>query len=201
MVKFQNSAKLKDFLFESIKSQNLQIISIDGMDGSGKSTLASYLAKHLNMYHMALDEDKYLITQKGTYVNFIRYDILETDLSEFRDKNQRIIIDGICILEILDNINIKPDLKIYVKNVKRLAASFHWFDGEIFDYSRDVEEVLKEKEDNLKVFIDMEAMMEGREPQTFESKESIFHEIMRYHFKYKPDLNADIIFERTEETS
>jgi len=79
---------------EGLKDNKYQIISIDGKDGSGKSTLAKYLAEKLNIHHIKLYEERYLIKNKGKYVDYIKYDVLKSDISELLSQKRIIILDG-----------------------------------------------------------------------------------------------------------
>ena len=194
MITLRDKAELVDFISKAAQTNNIKIISVDGIDGCGKTTLAKELVNNLDLTHINLDE--YLIKNKGTYVNYIKYKILKQDISKKLANNKVIIIDGICILKVLESIKIKSDFKIYVK---KLRWGTHWLEGQIIDYSKNVDEVLKTEEETLRKFCEINAKIEGKKPGKFVPQESIFQEIVRYHFEYRPNLNADVIFERTDD--
>ena len=191
MLIFKEFDVFKRHIVKLIENNDINIITIDGVDGSGKTTLASDISKQSSLKHIEID-DIYLVKNQGKYVDAIQYRRLKYDISWSMNNNQKLIIDGICILEILDKINIYPDLKIYVKKITDYNI---WHDGIKFDYSKNVEVVLKQEDESLKEFIKIEAELEGKKPEIDKIKESIFHEIMRYHFKYQPNLKSDVIYE------
>lgn len=192
MVTFKDRYELKKYVLEMVEENDFGIISIDGIDGSGKSNLASYIIQDTNFYHIDLDDDRYLTKEMGKKVDFIKYQILEKDISQYLSKNRKIFVDSVCVLKILNRIDIIPNIKIYVKKL------LDWLEGDKFDYSKDVEEVIRDDLESLKKIIEMGAHIEGEEPESFEVTESLSHEIIRYHYEYQPDKNAEIIFERAE---
>ena len=172
------------------------IISIDGKNGSGKSTLAKIISVELGFSHIELDSDRYLEKNKGKYVNYIFYDILKKDITELLEKQKSIVIEGICILQILEIIEIKPNIKIYVKRMSK-DGNF-WYDAKLFNYSKSPDEIIKQEKNILQKFIRISSEIEGITFNQTPIKDSLTYEIIRYHHKYKPDLNADIIYERKE---
>ena len=171
------------------------VISIDGVNGSGKSYLSSFLSKKNGYSYIDIDGD-YLIPNKGKYIDFIRYNELKAKITSLLTVNKIIVVDGICILKVLNRIGFNSDIKIYVKKL-RLDL---WRDGDLFDYHRNIADVLSEKRASLKDFENVSAYIEGRSPEINDSEEDMFHEIIRYHFEYEPDINADIVFERDVNT-
>ena len=171
------------------------MISIDGVNGSGKSYLSSFLSKKNGYSYIDIDGD-YLIPNKGKYIDFIRYHELKAKITSLLTVNKIIVVDGICILKVLNRIGFNSDIKIYVKKL-RLDL---WRDGDLFDYHRNIADVLSEKRASLEDFENVSAYIEGRSPEINDSEEDMFHEIIRYHFEYEPDINADIVFERDVNT-
>lgn len=171
------------------------VISIDGVNGSGKSYLSSFLSKKNGYSYIDIDGD-YLIPNKGKYIDFIRYHELKAKITSLLTVNKIIVVDGICILKVLNRIGFNSDIKIYVKKL-RLDL---WRDGDLFDYHRNIADVLSEKRASLEDFENVSAYIEGRSPEINDSEEDMFHEIIRYHFEYEPDINADIVFERDVNT-
>lgn len=168
-----------------------QLISIDGVDGSGKSYLSEFLVKEKGYSYIDIDGD-YLIPNDGKYIEFIRYSVLKADVIKLLSLKKIIIIDGICILKILENIDLEPDIKVYVKKI----IFGEWRDGRLFDYSCNIEDVLAAKRKEAQEFENNAAFIEGREPEILNnSEENMQDEIIRYHFEYQPENNTDIIFE------
>ena len=193
MVVFQSSEKLNQHFQALISSYNIRIVSIDGEDGSGKSTLAEEISSIANGFHLNLDNDRYFDKNKGGYVKHLKYDIIKSDLDDCLSKGKIVNLDGVCNLKILQKLDFKADLRIYVK---KLIYGI-WDYEEKLEYSKDIEEVIREQRRKLRTFKEMAAKLEGKERESSESsEESLSEEILRYHFEYKPNLNADIIFER-----
>jgi uridine kinase len=87
------------------------LIAIDGADGVGKSSLASWLAWQLGM--PALHLDLYLIKDS----NPLGWRAGELDLliRSRVDIGRPIIVEGILILDALDQISRRPDFLVYVR--------------------------------------------------------------------------------------
>jgi hypothetical protein len=85
------------------------LIAIDGADGCGKSSLASWLAWQLGM--PAVQLDLYL-----TSLHPIKW--LETELARIiahrLDNGRPIIVDGVCILDALNNLGREAGFLIFV---------------------------------------------------------------------------------------
>jgi len=196
MIVIKEYEELKNIISNHLTDTKNSIISVDGVDGCGKSTLSSRIAQDFpNIIHINLDDENFLEQNKGGYINYIKYDFLKNTISDLIKNNNIILIDGICILEILNQINLKSSLKIYVK---KLVKPEFWLDGTDFDYSKNLEEVIKQKEEELKKFEFFIANEEKREPRDTDFSTTIEFEILQYHFKYRPDLNSDIVFERID---
>lgn len=192
MVVFQDLEKLQKHVERLLNSDGIKLISIDGEDGSGKSTLAKHLSESLNIIHLNLDDERYFEKNKGGYVKHLKYEKIKLDL-DFLSNAKAHIFDGVCNLKILQQLDIKPDLRIYVKEL----VYGIWGYEETLEYSKDVKDVIRKQRNKLKNFMEMAAKLEGKEIESSESsEESLSEEILGYHFEYKPNLNADIIFER-----
>ncbi len=100
-----------------INSKKNGLIAIDGKDGSGKSRIADRLCSDGQFYHINLDDSRYLDKHHGEYIKYINKSILLMDIQDDTDKI--IILDGICILDLLSEINRVPDLHIYVKKIDK----------------------------------------------------------------------------------
>ncbi len=193
MVVFQDSKNLKQYFQSLLSSYNVRIVSIDGEDGSGKSTLAEEIFSIVDGFHLNVDNNRYLDKNKGGYVKHLKYDIIRSDFDDYLSNGQIVIFDGVCNLKILQKLNFKADLRIYVK---KLVYGI-WGYEEKLEYSKDIKEVVKEQKGKLRCFMEVAAKVEGKELGSSESgEEPLAEEILRYHFEYKPNLNADIIFER-----
>ncbi len=200
---FEDPNKLKEYVINLVGKNELGLISVDGIDGSGKSTLALCMVQDTDFCHIDLDDDKYRIAKTGKFVDSVRCPILKEKVSRRLSENRTTFVNGVCVQKVLEKTNLIPDMRIYVKK------SSDWINGDKFDYSRDVEEVIREHHDksmeDSQKFEAVEARVEGKEvrPRPKEGRpnqvtESLCHEIIRYHYEYQPDKNAEILFERND---
>jgi len=189
--------ELVDLIDAKRQIEAIKIISVDGINGSGKTYISKILCNRLGMVYFDVDE-LYMEKNKGRYIDFVKYQNLKDDISKFVSNGKTVLIDAVCVLQILDNINANSDLKIYVK---RLQYWNYWFDGEKFDYTRSIDKVIQQDKKELEIFSELENKIEkkNKNPRIEYSTNSLFHDILRYHFKYKPDINSDIIFERLKD--
>ncbi len=150
------------------------LIGIDGLDGCGKSTLASELAGHTHFDVVCLDN--FLDRNKGTYVKHI-------DIDGVRDavRGRKVIVEGVCLLQVLSNAGLKPDLSVYVQRIRNGL----WADEDWLGLNQDVDEYLE------KLRVAAEAISEEDEAVP---KEDLSTEVIRYHHEYHPHENADLTF-------
>jgi cytidylate kinase len=175
-----------------LDTRNVRIISVDGVDGSGKSYLANALSQPSKYSYVDIDGE-YLISNNGKFIEFVNYEKLKSDIDNYLSSGSIAVVDCICITKVLNNIDLNADVKIYVKKI----MAGEWRDGKQFDYSRNIEDVLCEKRQLAQEDENDEAIIEGREPKILNfSEENMKDEIVRYHFQYQPENNADIILER-----
>lgn len=180
---------LKDVVLKEIDSRKISIISVDGKDGSGKTTISKGLIVGDKLVHLNID-DTYLEKGKGGYVKSVKEVDLYNDIQKYKEKI--VVIDGVCILEILSNINIIPELKIYIKKLDEYG---NWEEAVDFDYTRDPEDIIHEIENDTRSYIESVASRATDIDIISDGKGSLMYEIIQYHHKYQPDINSDIIFE------
>jgi len=174
-----------------LKSGKFCLIGIDGKEGSGKSTLASQLAKIFGYRHINLD--LYLDKNRGNFVEHIRYDLLQTEL---KDLTKPIIIEGVCLLAVLQKLNKVHDILIYVK---RMDNKDTWDDESECDVHGDIDQFIINRKNWFLTFMKEKAKIKGEIFNTVEGNiPELNEEIIRYHFKFKPHLNADIIYKRLD---
>ena len=102
-------------------------------------------------------------------------------------RSQLISIDGV-------DGSGKSYLSKFLVNEK--GYSYIDIDGRLFDYSCNIEDILNVKRKEAQEFESNAAFIEGREPEILNnSEENMQDEIIRYHFEYQLENNADIIFE------
>jgi len=93
------------------------LIVIDGADGCGKSSLASWLAWQLGM--PAVQLDLYL-------TNLHPMQWLTSELARVVnhriDSNRPVIVDGVCALDVIDQIKRKADFLVFVRGGDETSA-------------------------------------------------------------------------------
>ena len=93
-----------------IAATHIRIVSIDGWSGSGKTTLAKYLASRLKLKRYELD--KYVHRERGGFLQYFDYSRLATALDSVPTRSAPVLIDGVCVLEVLRRLGLRPDLKV-----------------------------------------------------------------------------------------
>ena len=104
------SNELLDQIKEALTPNRLPLlIAIDGADGIGKSSLASWLAWQLGM--PAIQLDLYLTSLEP--VQWLTAD-LQRAVSRRLDRECPVIVDGVLVLDALDQVGCKADFLIWV---------------------------------------------------------------------------------------
>ncbi len=86
------------------------IVGIDGIDRAGKSTLSRYLAWQLGVSVVETD----LFLTQGPNGILYRYGELYSAIEYRLLRRQPVIVEGVCLLALLDAIGLKADTLIYV---------------------------------------------------------------------------------------
>ena len=89
-----------------------RLVGVDGVDGSGKSWLATLLSKELGWPHIDLDD--HIENNMGGYVEHVHYDDVQNILN---NTSGSVIIEGVCLLHVLEGLKRHLDFLIYVKRV------------------------------------------------------------------------------------
>ncbi|HUC89889.1 MAG TPA: hypothetical protein VMR45_03735 [Patescibacteria group bacterium] len=156
-----------------IKTLFPRIITIDGVDGSGKSTLSKELHKVLG--GTLLDEETYSVEGVGYFVPETKK--LKSDIAPCL-KKLPIIYESCFMEEILKTIGLKPDLRIYIKEMSQM-------DGWGYEYSLDCkteDEAVKEIQQSI--------------PNGLKANAKFDIQMVKYHYQFRPHENADIIYHR-----
>jgi len=159
-------------LISSLKNSSLDsksIVSIDGVDDVGKTTLSTKMVKELYLSHIELDD--FVQENQGGFINYIDYDrLLDKIIS-----NKPVVVEGICVLQILNTIQLKPDVSVYIKVIDR----YGFCHGQIkyFPPDKSADEIINERKSK--------GFSVGYE-----------EDIIRYHYSFIPHENSDYIFER-----
>jgi pantothenate kinase-related protein Tda10 len=118
MAEFRDDVQLAAKIRERLVGDSRFLIGVDGAYGSGKSTLARKLAEQLGAAYFEVD--KYALGDGRPYRQQLRYDDMRRDLEGIRGRGP-VIVDGACLLDILDCINAPADVSIYVKRMDSMG--------------------------------------------------------------------------------
>ncbi|MDX1914354.1 MAG: hypothetical protein SFU55_02120 [Methylophilus sp.] len=168
-----------DHLAAYIRDKRYCRIGVDGTSGAGKSTMASALARALGLNHVNLDD--YLVKKQGGFLDHLRYDDIKRKTSELGC----FVIDGVCLLSVLEEIETSVDCLVYVKRI----CHGLWADEDECEVTEDVEGYIRKERETV-------GLVEGSEktPDTL----GLAEEIIRYHDKYKPHREAELFYTRED---
>lgn len=180
-------------LILSNNDERLPLISIDGKNGSGKSRLAICLCcRDERFIYFDLDTH-YWPSNKLPYVNNIDYKSLRKNIISTFEEGKIVVLDGVCILSIIEKLSLTTVVNIYVKKVD---SSGWWIDGRDFNYNLDLEELFIGKLNYNRKWKQLEEAKSGKNNnKQGDANDDIENEIIRYHFKFKPNESADVIYE------
>jgi len=95
-----------------------RIVTIDGRDGIGKTTLGRYLAWHFNV--TLIETDLFMIP---TQDHVIHLDDQVNRIIERRIGTPLpVIVEGICIRQLMKRLNRTPDFAIYAVSPRHLGS-------------------------------------------------------------------------------
>jgi len=120
----------------------------------------------------------------------LNYDLLKKNIEATVSGDEYVVLDAICSLEILDRLGIKPQVHAYIKLIDK---SGYWFQGRDFNYNSDLDEIIKNKKNQLRKFNEFESGCSHETEEETLTCETMEDEILRYHFKFRPDEIADFI--------
>jgi len=149
------------------------IVSVDGVDGVGKTTLACNIAKKMNF--PCIEIDTFVQEQQGGFIDHIDYNRLSETIKQAIITNHLIILEGICVLQVLQKLGLNSYAKVYVKVINNYGF---WMDQiRLFPPDKSADEMIAERK--------AKGFLLGH-----------VEDIIRYHYTFKPHENADYIFER-----
>ena len=148
-------------------------MGIDGLDGCRKTTLAVELAGHTD--YQVISVDDFLDEKRGAYVNNIDFDGVRR-AAEGRNS----IVEGVCLLKVLERAGLKLGLAIYVQKYRHGL----WADEDWLGLDQNVEAYLNKLSDVAEIF--------SRDKTKHE--EDLSTEVIRYHHEFHPHEKADLLF-------
>jgi len=174
-------AALENLISSRATPFSFGIIGIDGTDGAGKSILAQELASRLNANLLELDS--IVENNAGAYVDCVDYSALSSKILCRKAQSALLIVEGICLLAVLERIVMEPSLLIYVKRINHCG---YWYDEY---YCKPQENPAAGIEELRRMFVPVNGEASSEE-------DKLFFEIVHYHQFYKPTEKADVFFER-----
>ena len=102
------------------------VVGIDGFDGTGKTTLAFALAEKLGGIRIGLDSYVDKDRDADRYVGLLRLEDLQRDLKRLSDFFSHVVVDGVCLSEVFDELGCAPDYVVYVRKISPQGL---WHDG------------------------------------------------------------------------
>jgi hypothetical protein len=104
-------------LFDFLQSRGLRskpiIIGIDGSTGVGKSNLAYCIGCKFNI--PVINIDHYVEEIHDSYKEAVALEPLDKLTKRYRNTERSYVIEGVCLLEILEALYINPDILLYYK--------------------------------------------------------------------------------------
>ncbi len=161
-------------------------IGVDGVDGVGKSDTSTVVASEFGIPVIGLDD--YVQKNQGGYVSFIDYSAIAARIAA----NTCFVIEGVCLLEVLERLDVRLDCLIYIK---RMSSSGLWADEDECEFPDGIEEAIRQSRQNTELMLEFVARQEGK-PYTpgAADEPGLSEEIMRYHAKHSPHTAANITF-------
>lgn len=166
-------------LFEKIRTEQCNIIGVDGTNGTRKTTVAGALAMELDLPLISLDN--YLQKNRGGFIEHLQYDELSNEIKEHRT----FIVEGVCLLQALEKVDTHPDILLYLK---RYHLGLWADERELCVSPEQVEEFLK-GEHELAARLSRTTTEEGP---------CLLDDIVRYHSQYRPEEHAQYFFRWNE---
>jgi hypothetical protein len=122
-----DAAAVADVLRTSYASA--RVIVIDGWMASGKSCLANALAAQFAVAHC--DLDAFLQSEREVFYSALRLDHLRSEIA----KHQRIIVSGVCVLQVMEALHQVVDVLVYVQRM----AVWGWADADEVEGAADTD--------------------------------------------------------------
>lgn len=186
--------ELVDEVSPRLRKGDVRFIGIDGKDGSGKSYLARLLSDKATLALISLDN--YVEKKKGEYVAHLDFSAIKERLESL---SSPVIIEGVCLLDVLERLGVELDIHIYVK---RMSSYGDWRDDEECDLSISPAEYIAQRAEELDKLSRLEAALHENNSAEAGLEEvrlpELIKEQIHYHAKYRPFDRADYIFERAE---
>lgn len=107
-------------LIDVLKVSNPTIVSVDGESLAGKSISSEILVQQLGYEY--IDVDDCIGQGSGNY----SIDINKLKIKVEAARGKKILIDGVLLLDILNELKLKPNVSIYVERCNKDGVWIHW---------------------------------------------------------------------------
>lgn len=118
-------------LLREVRLRRPRIIGIDGDLGAGKTTLAGWLSGELRCPCVHLDS--FLTRGQASFLPSLQYERLAATLAGL---NGPFLIEGICLLAVLERLSLSPDYLVFVAADPSLASRSSLLADEVESYVR-----------------------------------------------------------------
>jgi len=170
--------------------QGTYLIAVDGMDGVGKTTLSKKLGAALSARVVHLD-DFIQQNEEGLYVKFIELEPLGQAIMRVTSSAPCVIVEGVCVLAVLDQLGVLPGFHVYVKELKFGRLWQH--KDKLYGSAATLDEKLAQEDELNQKFAELEPEVEGLAP------DNLRRDLIRYHWRYRPDEHANVVFAITKD--
>ena len=170
-----------------IAGDMVQVVGVDGVQGVGKSTLARRLANECGLCLVSLDD--FLNPDQNRYVDALRIGEAQSACRAVLDAGARLVVEGLCLLEVLDRIGIRADILIYLR---RCSPTGRWEDEQDFTWQGTEEDLVARITDRA---LRGRTLLAGRFGSTTTRPPALKIEVARYHLRRRPHEHADLSVE------
>lgn len=101
-------------------------VGVEGFSGSGKSKLSQDLGGDLKAGVIHTDNFVTVGDESLSYPDRLDYKRIATDIEDAGSTKSLILVEGICLRDVLRRLNLSVDFFVYVK---RIAGNGLWHDG------------------------------------------------------------------------
>ncbi|MEO5812527.1 MAG: hypothetical protein ABIU96_15735 [Rhodanobacter sp.] len=169
-------AELVQLLRTMLQENPRQVIGIDGADGAGKSSLADLLGASLAC--RVIHGDSFIRNRGMPYPNILDLQSLKNEISAFTSLHKPVIVESVMLKLVLDALPAATTFDVYVRH--------SWPKGQLTK-----PELFDNVVDERDVIADDDLFCNHFSLPTL----SIPRELIEYHKKWNPHIQADVVFE------
>jgi len=189
----RDQTEVESMIRDVIENRGARLVVIDGIDGCGKTTMTDSLVPKLDAAVIHLD-DFVEKNEHGFYLDFIDYEKLAKELEAASSQRRCVIVEGVCALGALQRVGVEADYHVYIKHIKELGDGYFWWDKDrLYGSAQSYEEKIDQDAALSKRWSELEAM-NGADADDEPVIDGLRRDIIRYHFDFRPDENANVVF-------